>query len=131
MRGKILLVRHMPNARVDRVARELAERDFELETVNVAEGQALPPQEAFDAAVIYGGAQMVEQASELNYLRDELKWIENWLRTDKPLLGICLGSQFLAHTLGSSVGPHTDVLHEIGFYQITPATAVGELIPPA
>ncbi|HLS69689.1 MAG TPA: gamma-glutamyl-gamma-aminobutyrate hydrolase family protein [Kiloniellales bacterium] len=129
MRGKILLVRHMPNARVDRVARELAERDFELETVNVAEGQALPPQEAFDAAVIYGGAQMVEQASELNYLRDELKWIENWLRTDKPLLGICLGSQLLAHTLGGSVGPHKEGLSEIGFYPVTPTEAGRTLIP--
>lgn len=129
MSGKVLLVRHMPNARIDRVAQELGDRGFDLETVNVAEGQPLPAQERYDAAVIYGGAQMVEQARELNYLRDELKWIEGWLEDEKPLLGICLGSQLLAHTLGGAVGPHQEGLSEIGFYPIAPTDAGRALIP--
>ncbi len=129
MSGKILLVRHMPNARVDRLAHELTERGYELQAVNVAEGQPLPSRDAFDAAVIYGGAQMVEQAGELDYLRDELKWIEKWLETDKPLLGICLGSQLLAHTLGGSVRPHKEGLSEIGFYPVKPTNAGRPLIP--
>src|SRR5690625_3362588 len=127
--GNILLVRHSPSTRVDRVARELKDRGFELTNVNVAEGQPLPPQEAHDAVVIYGGAQMVEQAEELPYLRDELKWIEGWLRTEKPLLGICLGSQLLAHVLGSRVGPHSEGLRELGFYPVAPTKAGLSLIP--
>ena len=129
MSGKILLVRHMPNGREDRVIQELARRGFELEMVNVAEGQELPPQELHDAAVIYGGSQMVEQAEELPYLRDELRWIEGWLKTEKPLLGICLGSQLLAHCLGGAVGPHREGLSEIGFYPVTPTEAGRLLIP--
>lgn len=129
MAGRILLVRHMPNARVDLVARELSARGFKLENVNVAEEEPLPSHERLDAAVIYGGAQMVEQASDLNYLREELKWIETWLETGKPLLGICLGSQLLAHTLGGSVGPHKEGLSEIGFYPVSPTEAGRGLIP--
>lgn len=130
MSEKVLLVRHMPNEREDRVTQELRERGFALDTCYVAEGQPLPDPSRYAATVIYGGVQMVEQAEHLSYLRDELAWIEGWLQQDKPFLGICLGSQLLAHTLGASVGPHPDGLSEIGFYPIAPTAAGRDLIPP-
>lgn len=129
MSDKVLLIRHMPGERNDRVSCELAARGFALETCRVAEGEPLPDPAPFAGVVIYGGAQMVEQAAELDYLRAELRWIERWLRDDKPLLGICLGGQLLAHSLGAPVGPHPEGLSEIGFYPIRPTPAGRGLIP--
>lgn len=129
MSEKVLLIRHMPGARSDRVAGGLAERGFQLDNCYVAEGDRLPHQDNYAAVVVYGGSQMVAQAGEQEYLRDELKWIEGWLRTEKPLLGICLGGQLLAHSLGAPVGPHPEGLSEVGFYPVAPTSAGRPLIP--
>lgn len=129
MSEKVLLIRHMPGERNDRVSAGLAARGFVLETCRPVDGEALPDPAGYAAAVIYGGAQMVDQAAELDYLRDELRWIERWLRDDKPLLGICLGGQLLAHSLGAPVGPHPEGLSEIGFFPVRPTAAGRDLIP--
>jgi len=129
MSEKILLIRHMPGERNDRVSAGLTARGFVLETCRPVDGEALPDPADYAAAVIYGGAQMVEQAAELDYLREELRWIERWLREDKPLLGICLGGQLLAHSLGAPVGPHPEGLSEIGFFPVRPTAAGRDLIP--
>ena len=50
-------------------------------------------------------------------------WLAVPLGENKPFLGICLGSQLLAHTLGGAVGPHEEGLSEIGFYPLAPTDA--------
>lgn len=130
MKPKVLQIRHMPGERQDRVSAELRSRGFELDTRWIAEGHELPDAiEDYDAAVIYGGAQMVEQVGELDYLRREIDWIGQWMKSDKPLLGICLGAQMIAHTLGGRVGPHADSKAEIGFFPIEPTPEGQGLIP--
>jgi GMP synthase (glutamine-hydrolysing) len=42
---------------------------------------------------------------------------------EKPYLGLCLGSQLLAHSHGGKVGPHPEGLHERGFVEIHPTEA--------
>ena len=46
------------------------------------------------------------------------------LREQKPLLGICLGAQMLAHHVGARIYPHADGHAEIGYYPIRP-TEIG------
>ena len=42
------------------------------------------------------------------------------LREQRPILGICLGAQMLAHHLGSRVYKHPDGHAEVGYYPIRP-----------
>jgi GMP synthase (glutamine-hydrolysing) len=49
-------------------------------------------------------------------LRDEMALIESALAADKPILGICLGSQLLAATLGAEV--RRGEQREIGWYPV-------------
>jgi len=130
MSRRILLVRHMPGERDDRVSRLLAERGFELETVQVSEGQPLPePDERYLGAVVFGGAQMASEAEKIAYLNAELSWIERWLAADKAYLGICLGAQMLARALGARVARHPEGLSEIGFFPLRPTQAGRSLLP--
>ena len=51
------------------------------------------------------------------HLSQELTLIEQTLRNDCPTLGICLGSQLLAHVLGSEV--RSGLQKEIGRDEVT------------
>lgn len=50
------------------------------------------------------------------FLRDEIDLIRAALQAGKPVLGVCLGSELLAATLGARVAP---ARKEIGWYPVT------------
>lgn len=88
-------------------------RFFELE-----EEQSPPSFEEFDALIILGGPMGVSDAKDLPWLDRELKYISHILHgPKKPILGICLGSQILAHLLGGQVRKNNE--KEIGWYPIS------------
>jgi GMP synthase (glutamine-hydrolysing) len=58
------------------------------------------------------------------HLRTELKLIEDAMRREIPVLGICLGAQLIAKTLGARVYPNGE--KEIGWYNVTPTPEAGE-----
>ena len=127
---KVLLVRHMPSERADRVSRHFALRGCQLDWRCPAEGDPLPgPDEGHRVAVVYGGAQSVNDAEQHAYLRAELDWIQRWLADGGAYLGLCLGGQLLARALGAIVARHPRGLHEIGYVQVH-ATAAGESLLP-
>lgn len=72
--------------------------------------------------VVLGGPMNVDQVSEFPFLQRELTWLREALARDLPVLGICLGSQLLAKSLGSLVFPNQ--VKEIGWYDV-------ELVAPA
>ncbi len=71
-----------------------------------------------DAAglIVMGGPMGVYEIDRHPFLRDEMRLIESTLKLGKPVLGICLGSQLLAQTLGATVGPSGR--KEIGWYDV-------------
>jgi GMP synthase (glutamine-hydrolysing) len=77
------------------------------------------PREMADAAglIIMGGPMGVYEQDLYPYLRDEMRLIEDALRQEKPVLGVCLGSQLLATALGAEVRKNST--KEIGWYPVT------------
>ena len=55
------------------------------------------------ALVVMGGPMGVYDQGRYPFLGDEMRLIEDALRLDRPILGVCLGSQLIAATLGGSV----------------------------
>ncbi len=128
MKRRVILVAHDDGPRDDRASAYLVRRGVEVEWTCPAEGEALPePNGAFDGAIVYGGVQSANAGDELAYIRDELAWIERWAAAGKSFLGLCLGAQLLAHSLGARVAHHPDGLHERGFVEIHP-TAAGQAV---
>jgi GMP synthase-like glutamine amidotransferase len=62
--------------------------------------------------VVLGGPQSVNDS--LTFLRNEEQLIRDFVSKEKPVLGICLGSQLIAKAFGANV--HPGKKKEIGFY---------------
>lgn len=85
-------------------------------------GEKLPNANDFDFLIVMGGPQSATQLDKWAYLKDEIALIKQTIAANKPILGICLGAQLLAESLGASTqkSPH----REIGVFPI-------ELLPDA
>lgn len=77
---------------------------------------AQPSVDRYQGLIVLGGPMNVEDQHRYPHLKTELLAIEAALKQGKPVLGICLGAQLLAHVLGAPVRRH--VQHEIGWYDL-------------
>ena len=78
---------------------------------------SLPRVDEFDWLIICGGSMNVDQESLFPWLREEKKLIAEALKQKKKVVGLCLGGQLLAETLGAEVGPMN--FSEVGWMDVT------------
>ena len=99
------------------IAEILNRRGVEMEIVRGYAGERVPASmDGRDALVVMGGPMGVYDQGRLPFLRDEIELIGDALRSGKPVLGVCLGSELLAAALGAKVEP---ARKEIGWYPVT------------
>lgn len=77
---------------------------------------AQPSVDRYRGLIVLGGPMNVEDQHRRPHLTTELRAIEEALRQQKPVLGICLGAQLLAHVLGAPV--RRLARPEIGWYEL-------------
>ena len=70
------------------------------------------PKNDYAILVVLGAPQSVND--NLSYLKDEERLIQDFVSQEKPVLGICLGSQLIAKAFGAKV--YRAEKKEIGFY---------------
>jgi GMP synthase (glutamine-hydrolysing) len=75
-----------------------------------------PSLERYDGVILLGGYMGVYEAERHGHLKVELRLVEEALKRELPVLGICLGSQILASVLGATVQKHTE--REMGWYDV-------------
>lgn len=75
-----------------------------------------PDVDRYRGLIVLGGPMNVEDQAQRPHLRTELKAIERALAQGKPVLGICLGAQLLAHVLGAPIRKLERP--EIGWYEL-------------
>ncbi len=131
---RIVLVTHSERAAPGKVRDALHARGCATEVCHAAGGAALPPLEGgrlrgYDAAVVFGGPMSACDLEEHPFLRAETAWVEAQLAADAPILGICLGAQIMARTLGGRVFSHPGDLCEVGYRPVYPASAGCPLFP--
>jgi GMP synthase (glutamine-hydrolysing) len=127
MAEKVLLIDHHDNFRDDLATTHLRSMGLEIVVCNPFQGDDLPTATTeFVGAVIYGGDQNVTEIDKFPFLQKEIDWIKKAISENFPILGICLGAQLIAHSLGAKVGPRNDNFCEFGYYEITPTAAGSE-----
>lgn len=95
-----------------------AARGVETTTVELDAGEAIPQLEDFDMLAVMGGPMDVWEEDEHPWLVAEKAAIRTWVRDLKrPYLGICLGHQLLAVSLGGEAGKMATP--EVGLGEVT------------
>jgi GMP synthase (glutamine-hydrolysing) len=91
-----------------------------------------PPADPFgyDAVLVLGGAMNVDQEDGHGWLAGEKALLAELLKRERPLLGLCLGSQLVAEAAGAK--PRRATRPEIGWHRVelTPEGAEDPLLGP-
>jgi len=86
------------------IADALKAAAISLQTVNAYKGEPIPKEMGAAAGlVIMGGPMGVYEEDRYPFLCEEIRLIEQAVKEDKAVLGVCLGSQLLAKALGARV----------------------------
>src|SRR4029079_18617511 len=125
----MLLIVHDRDEMDDRASAWARRQGYELQWICPAGGEALPALDGSIAGIlVYGGAQDVDQQDRFSYLKDEMRLLEGALKRETPVLGLCLGAQLLAHTLGETVTRHPQGHAEYGYYALVPTPTAARLL---
>lgn len=115
------VIEHWRTAEPDYGRRHLAERGFDVRVVEPWRGEALPDLTGEEAGVlVMGGPQYVTATADAPYLLDEFRFVEQAMAKSVPLIGVCLGSQMIAHVLGAKVDFHPEGCATFGYYDLHP-----------
>ncbi|MCB1553941.1 MAG: gamma-glutamyl-gamma-aminobutyrate hydrolase family protein [Xanthomonadales bacterium] len=125
--SRILVFQHVAAEPLGTLDALIRARGHRIRFVNFErDPDAQPDIDRYQGLVVLGGPMNVEDQRARPHLNTELHCIDRALQQGKPVLGICLGAQLLAHALGASVRRHHT--QEIGWYRWQ-ATEHGEADP--
>ena len=117
--AKVVVFQHVPAEPLGTLDPMLRNRGHRIRYVNFhRDPDARPEISRYDALIVLGGPQMPDQGHIHPHLNVEMRCIEEALKREIPVLGICLGAQLLAFTLGGGVRPMKE--WEIGWYDLEP-----------
>jgi GMP synthase (glutamine-hydrolysing) len=114
----LLAIRHVPFEDLGSLAEPLAQADYSIRYADAPTADfAVLSKQRWDLLVVLGGPIGVNDGADYPFIAPELKFVEARLKAGLPLLGICLGSQFIAKALGADVRRNTKV--ELGWKPLT------------
>ena len=98
------------------VADWAAQRGFSIRLFHLYRDTTLPSLSDFDMLTVMGGPMSANDEARLGWLSPEIALVRNAIAADKTVLGICLGAQIIAKSLGARVYPGS--ANEIGWFPV-------------
>lgn len=116
-RPKILVFQHVPYEPLGTLDPLLKDAGFRIRYVNFGRDAAQRPAlDRYEALIVLGGPMNADQIDRYPNLRTEVELIREAVDRDMSVLGICLGAQLLAKSLGGEVAPND--VREIGWHDV-------------
>ena len=104
--AEFLVLQHEPLEGAGTIAEEIRSAGHTVRTVRIDQKEKVPTDSApFAGVVVMGGTMGVYDQGKLPHLKEEIVLLEKTVKTEKPVLGICLGAQLLAAAAGTEVKP--------------------------
>lgn len=120
--SRLLVFQHVAAEPLGTLDRLIRRRGHRIKFVNFERHpDAEPCIDRYRGLIVLGGPMNVDDRAHRAHLLTELHAIEAALRQDKPVLGICLGAQLLAHVLGAPIRRQREP--EIGWYDVATTDA--------
>ena len=91
-------------------------QNHDIEFTHTYRGEQLPHVQEIDFLIVMGGPQSPLNISDAPYLQDEIIFVKEFIKLDRPLLGFCLGAQIIAESLGAKT--ERSPYKEIGMFPI-------------
>lgn len=114
---KVLVLRHVPHEHLGTLANSLRAKNIVYDYLNLYECK-IPNISVDDLSglVILGGPMNVYETDRYPFLEREDRLIREAIDKNIPVLGICLGAQLIAKSLGAPVTKNRE--KEIGWYPL-------------
>lgn len=115
---KVLAIRHVEIEHLGVFEEHLKSLGIGYKYLDTSKGERLrEPLESYSALIVLGGYMGAYEENTYEFLTYEFKLMEEALKKEIPLLGICLGAQMLAKVLGARVYPG-EKGKEIGWMEV-------------
>lgn len=118
--SQAIILQHVPHEGPGRIVPLLRDYGILTETRHLYRGDKVPTDlDDLRILVVMGGPMGVADIADgkFPFLADEVALLKRMIEADRPVLGICLGAQLLAHAAGAKVYPNPTP--EIGWGPIT------------
>jgi GMP synthase (glutamine-hydrolysing) len=107
-------------------------KGISLQKIALYENEPLPSPYDCDALIIMGGPMGANDEQIHPWLKNEKQFIEEAIKTNRIIIGICLGAQIIASVLGSRVFRNTH--KEIGWFPVNKTSEanqspIGKILP--
>jgi GMP synthase (glutamine-hydrolysing) len=113
-----LVLRHAQAEGIGLLGNALRERGIQHRALDIFRGEPVPKDvRGVGGLIILGGPMAAYEQDKYPFLRPESALIEKAIAAGRPVLGICLGAQLIAQTLGARVFPGEK--REVGWAPIT------------
>jgi GMP synthase-like glutamine amidotransferase len=109
-------LQHVPFEGLGSIESWLKNKGYEISSTQFFNSGNLPDIDDVNMLVVMGGPMSVNDESEHPWLVKEKAFIRGVIEAGKPVLGICLGAQLIASSMGAEVFKNRET--EIGWFPI-------------
>jgi len=114
---RIHCIQHIPTDDLGSIKQWISERGYSLTVSKLWESPNLPTDvNDFDWLILLGGTMSANDDHKYEWMSPEKALIREAVKADKIILGICLGAQLIASSLGAQVKRNTN--KEIGWFPL-------------
>ena len=109
-------LQHVPFEGPGSIEQWLNKTGYQITTTQLFDSEKFPEPSETDFLVILGGPMSVNDENQFSWLIHEKEFIRQVINLKTPVLGVCLGAQLIANSVGSKVYPNGE--KEIGWFPV-------------